>query len=266
MKLNQVVRTQAPLVLALALSFGGRECVAQTNAYKYYIKAAEAGNPFAQLAIAGCYDTGEWVSKDQQQALKWYRKAAENDLPGAQYVIAWKYLEGDGTPKNVAEAEIWLRKAGTNGSSAAQCKLGEMYFNGDGIKKDTTEAISWFRKAAEQGEVIGQNNLGYIYANGKGVPKDYVEAYKWLYTAARGKNEKAPEILRMLEKQMSKEQIANAKQLSVELAKHIDFTKDRLDKEGARRALKWSEEIENINNKAKAGRGDGSAQFKLGNP
>jgi|ERR1039458_1047 TPR repeat protein len=87
--------------LAQELDPGSNPSAKGKNLYTYYIKAAEAGNPFAQLAIAGCYDAGERVSKDQQQALKWYRKAAENDLPYAQYVIAWKYLEGDGVPKNV---------------------------------------------------------------------------------------------------------------------------------------------------------------------
>jgi osmotically inducible protein OsmC len=85
---------------------------------------------------------------------------------------------------------------------------------------------------------VGQNNLGYIYANGKGVPKDFVEAYKWFSVAARGGNEKAAEILKALERQMSKEQVANAKQSSAELAKQIDLTKDRLVKETARRTLK----------------------------
>jgi TPR repeat protein len=219
------------------------------NLYKYYIKAAEAGNSFAQLAIAGCYDTGEWISKNPQEAIKWYRKAAENGLPSAQYIMAWKFLDGDGIPKDITEAVSWFRKATTNGSSSAQCKLGEIYFNGGEVAKDNTEAIYWFRKAAEQGEVVGQNNLGYIYANGKGVPKDFVESYKWFSEAARGGNEKAAEILKALERQMAKEQIADAKQASVELAKKIDSIKDRLLKESAHRALKWSKEIETINKK-----------------
>src|ERR1035441_3639668 len=51
MKLNQVIRTQAPLVLALALSFAGRECAAQTNAFTYQGRLSDASGP-----VNGHYD------------------------------------------------------------------------------------------------------------------------------------------------------------------------------------------------------------------
>jgi hypothetical protein len=45
MKLNQVIRTQAPLVLALALSFAGHDCAAQTNAFTYQGRLSNASGP-----------------------------------------------------------------------------------------------------------------------------------------------------------------------------------------------------------------------------
>jgi hypothetical protein len=51
MKLKQVIRTQAPLVLALALSFAVRECAAQTNAFTYQGRLSDASGP-----VNGQYD------------------------------------------------------------------------------------------------------------------------------------------------------------------------------------------------------------------
>jgi hypothetical protein len=45
MKLNQVIQTQAPLVLALVMSFARRECAAQTNAFTYQGRLSDTGGP-----------------------------------------------------------------------------------------------------------------------------------------------------------------------------------------------------------------------------
>ena len=219
------------------------------NLHDIYIRPAEAGNSFAQLAIGTFYDTGEGVVKDQQQAIRWYRKAAENGQPYAQFTLAWKYLEGDGVSKDIAQAKDWFQKAADNGSADAQSKLGEMYFNGVGIAKDSDKAIFWYRKAAEQGNGFAQNNLGYIYANGKGVARNIVEGYKWFSISARGGNDKLQEILQALEKQMSVEQLADAKMLVTNLGNQIDAAKTRLAAENAKNALKIWGEIEKTNRK-----------------
>lgn len=78
------------------------------------------------------------------------------------------------------------------------------------MAQDEVEAAKWFRKAAEQNFAPALYNLGFRYANGRGVAKDYVEAYAWTLLAAAQGDEDARKLMPLLEKKMSREQIAEA--------------------------------------------------------
>lgn len=71
-------------------------------------------------------------------------------------------------------------------------------------------AAEWYRKAAEQGVVRAQNNLAILYAQGKGVAQDYVAAHMWFAVAGTAKSDKNQANLRLLESQMTPEEIAEA--------------------------------------------------------
>ena len=72
------------------------------------------------------------------------------------------------------------------------------------------------RICAEQGDATAQNNLGVRYASGEGVPEDDVLAYMWYNLAAAQGNENAPGNKDILEREMAREQIAEAQRLSTE--------------------------------------------------
>ncbi len=173
-------------------------------------KKAEAGDAASQSLLgywyaSDQYDTGRGVLEDHKEAVKWYRKAAEQ------------------------------------GYALAQVKLGGMYGSGRGVPQDHKEAIKWCRKAAMQGNARAQVALGASYAKGGGVLKDYVAAYAWYSLAAgyprswRPDKEGRPEsgasglagkhLLPSLAKEMTSEQIAEAKELSKELLKKIEANK-----------------------------------------
>jgi len=88
--------------------------------------------------------------------------------------------------------------------------LGVMYETGDGIAKDSTQAAQWYRKAAEQGHALAQLNLGVMYFNGDVVPRDLVAACVWYNLAAAQGNDQAKKNRDMTEKQMTREQTAEA--------------------------------------------------------
>ena len=106
------------------------------------------------------------------------------------------------------------RKAAEQGDADAQYNLGFMYATGDGVIKDAAEAVKWYRKAAEQGYADAQYNLGLMYANGDGVIKDLVEAHAWFNVAGANGDEKAKDNLKIIEKHMTREQIAEATALA----------------------------------------------------
>ena len=58
-----------------------------TEAAKWFRKAAEQGDAEAQSKLGECYYFGIGVEKDETEALKWFRKAAEQGDDGAKLMV-----------------------------------------------------------------------------------------------------------------------------------------------------------------------------------
>ena len=91
-----------------------------------------------------------------------------------------------------------------------------IYEYGKGTDENYTEAVYWYKKAAEQGDTKAQVNLATMYNAGEGVPENYILAYKWSNLAAARGSEQARDLKNELRKRMTREQIAEAQQLSIE--------------------------------------------------
>ncbi|MBM4205760.1 MAG: sel1 repeat family protein [Gammaproteobacteria bacterium] len=139
---------------------------------------------------------------------------AEQGNVDAQFNLGWMYRIGQGVPKNDAEAVAWYRRAAEQGDASAQYNLGVTYQRGEGIPKNDAEAVAWYRRAAEQGDAKAQHNLGVMYDEGEGVPKNDVDAYFWFNLAAAQGQENAGGNRDSTEKQMTREQIAEAQRRS----------------------------------------------------
>jgi TPR repeat protein len=126
--------------------------------------------------------------------------------------------------------------------------------------------MSWYRKAAEQGLANAQYILANGYYNGEGVAKDEIEAYAY-YNLAGMTHKDARKNLAILEKKISRDEIASGQQRTKQLQKEIE----------AKRAGKLAglvylpssvsagmtpKEVEGY--KAKAETGDRVAQYNLG--
>ncbi|KAF9164571.1 hypothetical protein DFQ26_001267 [Actinomortierella ambigua] len=145
---------------------------------------ANAGDADAQWALAAKYDTGLGVGQNDTEAFKWYLRAAAQGSKEAQYATGDFFRRGRGTPKNEAIAAYWMEQAATSGHAIAQNEYGWMYHAGIGIEQDDVKAASWFRQSAKQGCAEAQFNLGCMYQNGYGLPQDYREAWTWFHKAA----------------------------------------------------------------------------------
>ena len=160
------------------------------KAVKWYRKAADRGNPRAQLnlrqiaALGFMYSRGVAAPADCAEAVKWCRKAAEKGNPRAQFNLGQMYEWGNGVPQDFAEAVKWYRQAAEQGGAAAQFKLGLCYCNGQGVPQDYAQGVKWYRQSAEQGEAMAQSKLGNAYYIGLGVAANYAEAVKWYREAA----------------------------------------------------------------------------------
>ena len=186
------------------------------EALKWYRKAAEQGGAQDQYHLGLHYANGLLGAKDTVEAVKWYRKAAAQGYAQAQVNLGVCYQLGEGVTEDKAEAVKWYWKAAKQGEAGGQSWLGGCFARGEGVTKDPAEAVKWYRKAALQGDAQGQYGLSISYYNGTGVPSDYVEAHKWCNLASAQGLEDCKKNLPIIERLMTREQIAEAQRLARE--------------------------------------------------
>lgn len=100
--------------------------------------------------------------------------------------------------------------AAEQGLASAQLNIGMRHYFGEGVQRDYHEAAQWFRLAAEQGNTGAQYNLGLMYGIGNGVSKDLVSAHIWFNISHTNGADLAGEFRDDTEKDMTREQIAEA--------------------------------------------------------
>lgn len=140
---------------------------------------AAAGEPQAQVDLGMAYASGDGVPRDETEAVKWFRKAAEQKHPAGEYALGEMYLTGRGVSLDQAEAVKWIRLSAEHGYPQGQFNLAAMYLEGLGLPKDDIKAAEWLHKAAQEGFAPGQFGLGVMYAHGRGVRRDLREAVRW---------------------------------------------------------------------------------------
>jgi hypothetical protein len=87
------------------------------------------------------------VAQDNQEAVRWFRKAAEQGNAYAQGTLGVLYYNGTGVAQDYQEAVRWYRKAAEQGNPAAQGNLGGVYSTGQGVAQDYVEAWMWLSLA-----------------------------------------------------------------------------------------------------------------------
>ena len=113
-----------------------------------------------------------------------------------------------------AEARSKWEPLAEQGDAVAQRSLGMMFYLGQGLDPDYDEAFKLFTQAAEQGEDVAQLSLGAMYAEGQGVPQDSVRSLMWLTLSSEQGNGSAQHRMRELIGKMSREEIAEGKELA----------------------------------------------------
>ncbi|MBN2298214.1 MAG: sel1 repeat family protein [Deltaproteobacteria bacterium] len=217
-------------------------------------RSALAGDVYAQFKLANIYFEGRGVNQDDTEAARWFMKAAEQDHVESQFILATMYEKGDGVPRDDAKAYAWFVSAAKQGHNRsiimlesdkwqeyikthrpdspayddqvdsdreeitpehvenytfkagqgdvdAQYNLAIMYYHGEGVARNLEEALFWFHKAAEQDDSEAQYNLGFMYGRGEGVKRDQEQSMQWFMKAAEQGHCGAREIItKMLKK------------------------------------------------------------------
>src|ERR1700733_1563396 len=93
------------------------------KALPWFLKAAQAGSPYAQYQIGTGLLNGRGCQCDTAKGDIWLEKAAQADQPDAQVTLAEHLLRDHPTPESVSGALVWLQRAAKNGNSSAKLYL-----------------------------------------------------------------------------------------------------------------------------------------------
>jgi TPR repeat protein len=171
-------------VMAAAFCAAGHATGIEPDIPRIQAQAAR-GSIEQEIELAGAYFAGQGVSRDEKRAAYWYEKAANSGDPGAQLQIGFFYEAGIGVQRDPARAVAWFERAVAGGSVSAKVNLGVAHMWGSGVRKDPELARQLFREAAEKGSGAGAYFLADSYYFGVGAPKDLKQANHWLEIAAK---------------------------------------------------------------------------------
>ena len=109
---------------------------------------AEKDDPEALLALGDRYYYGKGgAGRDRTQAFKWYLRAAELDCTASQFNLAHMYRNGTGTKQNMQKALEWFERAAYLGDAEAQFMAAEMHGAGSGVPQNNVRAYMWYKIA-----------------------------------------------------------------------------------------------------------------------
>ena len=178
------------------------------QAIKWFMKAAQQGQPDACERLGHIFEKGESVKENYLEAYKWYRLGEEDSeacQEGVERIVNYSlgltyYSQALDAEKEgrMTDAFDLYKLSAEYGFDKGQCEIGKRYFTGNGVAQNQAEGIRWIRKAAEQGHDTAQMLLGFCLINGDGVAQDNDEGIEWLQKAARNGNEQAQDALKSL--------------------------------------------------------------------
>ncbi|MEN8136001.1 MAG: hypothetical protein ABFS18_10790 [Thermodesulfobacteriota bacterium] len=172
--------------LAVKHDKGGERIKAdKREAYKWYLKSAEAGYPEAMARVGMMKSSGEGTAENLQDSIKWLTAAADKGVAGAMYSLGNLYASGKGVGSDQDKAASLWAKAADKGHVEAGQKLGKKT-SGLDVKTIDKDSLKWVEKAAEAGDVKAMYVLGQVFRGGaKGVEKNRVLSAKWFTAAAK---------------------------------------------------------------------------------
>ena len=161
------------------------------EAFHWYEKSANMGNPMAMAALSKLYKNGWGTDVNEslsdklgRQSFEQISQMAESGNTKAQYYLAYMYNNSLGIEQDYDKGNRWYKKAAEKNHTWAMNNLGQVYHNGYGVEKDYGKAMGWYKRAAELGEATGLSNMAVMYRDGDGVEVDHDKALQLFEKAA----------------------------------------------------------------------------------
>ena len=137
--------------------------------------------PEMLFRVGSFYNFGySHVEKKDAEAFKWWQRAAEAGEPQSQNLLGLAYLQGKwGVDQDPPVAVSWFERAAAQSDRDALVNLGEIYYLGEIVPVDYARARSLFEEAIEQGSARAPRFLSWIYYNGQSVKTDCQKALQY---------------------------------------------------------------------------------------
>ena len=164
------------------------------KAREWMLKAAEAGDPRAQVAL-GRYYVSDFGFDSDEQSFHWFMEAAKQGFAEAERIVGQAYLNDFAVDYNEKEANKWLSLAVEHGDALAIYELGVSYRVGRGYPKNSTKGMELYLQAADKGVQEAYRELALSYYQGiedyKGqkLYKDFNEARRFALLAAQDEDD-----------------------------------------------------------------------------
>ncbi len=150
-----------------------------------YERGKDAGQIDCMLRAADFYLEGKGVEKDEDRGRNLLIKAAEAGNPLANLRVAAALLSVEkAAPAEVMAGYGHLLAAANGGLSQAQNELGLLYLSGKLGLADGPAGVAWLTRAAQGGNAQAQNNLATLYERGLGGVPQNIENAGQLYSLA----------------------------------------------------------------------------------
>lgn len=125
----------------------------QALAFARLVEAAESGDGAAACRLGDMWREGcGGLRFSARETFRWYARAALAGDPEGQNNLGACYEHGLGCRQSYKKAVEWYRRSAARGVGTASMNLGYCYLRGHGVGVDRAEALRLFRTAVEQGE------------------------------------------------------------------------------------------------------------------
>ena len=125
---------------------------------------AEAGDPGAQMLYGMMVAGLPQLHQTYSQALPWFLKAAQAGAPYAQYQIGTGLLQGRGCQCEPGKGEVWLEKAAQADQPDAQVSLAEYLLKDPTNREAVAGATVWLERSVKRDNAAAKLYLAAILA------------------------------------------------------------------------------------------------------
>ena len=175
------------------------------ESFKWWKKAADQGDCYAQVNVAYMLKKGWGVTKNTRQAREWYNKAVENAKKKGHHLLSIDeyYKSGVGVftyHGGYISSKDWYTHIKQDGDSETVLCFSFLYDRKHDIEPEYEDLFLWCRKLAEDGNILAQTELGIMYLCAEGIQQNLEAAYKCFSIAAEKKDALASFLLSLMYK------------------------------------------------------------------